>query len=86
MLTAEGTERRELLYLRAVGQFRSNRNLDSRKTLKGILVEYPDFRQAESLLESVEHEVVVDGLVGVGAGAAIIGVVAGIAVVLLKKK
>ena len=60
--------------------------MDSRKTLKGILVEYPDFRQAESLLESVEHEVVVDGLVGVGAGAAIIGVVAGIAVALLKKK
>lgn len=85
LLTSDGTERRELLYLRAVGQFRLKHHLDARKTLKAIMVEYPDFRQAESLLESCEEQIVIDGIVGVGAGAAIIGIVAGMAIALLKK-
>lgn len=51
-----------------------------------VLQEYPDFRQAESLLEHVESDIVRDGLVGVGVGAAVIGVIGAIAVSVLKKR
>lgn len=72
--------RRELRYLQAVGQYRRGNHLDARKTLKDLLNAHPDFRQAESLLEHVENEVVKDGLIGIGAGAAILGVVTTVAI------
>jgi fission 1 protein len=77
---AQGLNRRELLYLQAVGQYRRGDNLDARQTLKHLLGAYPDFRQAESLLEHVEDQVVKDGLVGLGAGAAILGVLGTVAI------
>ncbi len=86
LLTTDGAEQRELLYLRAVAQFRLKHYLDSRNTLKSLLEEYPDFRQAQALLDAVEHEIVKDGLIGVGAGAAILGIVASIAVAAMKKR
>ncbi|KAG7671605.1 hypothetical protein Ndes2526B_g09233 [Nannochloris sp. 'desiccata'] len=86
LLTSDAAETRELLYLRAVAQFRLRHYLDSRNTLKSLLEQYPDFRQAQALLDAVEHEVVKDGLIGVGAGAAIIGIVASIAVAAMKKR
>lgn len=46
---------------------------------------HPEFRQAESLLEACEHEIVKDGLVGVGAGAAI-AAVAAIAIAALSRR
>jgi hypothetical protein len=46
---------------------------------------YPEFRQAEALLEHCEHEIVKDGLIGVGAGAAVVGLVTALAVALAKK-
>lgn len=70
---------RELLYLRAVGQYRKGDHLQARSTLQGLLDRHPDFRQAETLLEHVENQIVKDGLIGIGAGAAIIGVVGTIA-------
>ena len=45
---------------------------------------HPEFRQAETLLEACEHEIVKDGLVGVGAGAAILAV-ATIAIAALRR-
>ena len=72
--------RRELRYLQAVGQYRRGNHLDARQTLKGLLAAHPDFRQAETLLEHVETEVVKDGLIGIGAGAAILGVVTTVAI------
>jgi len=86
LLTSDAAETRELLYLRAVAQFRLRHHLDSRTTLRSLLEQYPDFRQAQALLDAVEHEIVKDGLIGVGAGAAIIGIVASIAVAAMKKK
>jgi hypothetical protein len=38
------------------------------------------------LLDAVEHEIVKDGLIGVGAGAAILGIVASIAIAAMKKR
>lgn len=46
----------------------------------------PEFRQAESLLKSVDEDIVRDGLVGVGAGAAVIGVIGAIAYAALRKR
>ena len=86
LLSSDFTERRELMYLRAVAQFRLKYHIDARNTLKSILDEYPDFRQAQSLLESTEHEIVKDGLIGVGAGAAVLGVVAGIVIAAMRKR
>lgn len=79
MLSAEDANDRELNYLKAVGEFRLNHFLAARKTLKSTLELYPEFRQAESLLDSVESELVKDGLVGLGAGAVVVGAIAAIA-------
>ena len=86
LLSTEAADRRELRYLTAVGQYRMRRELEARRTLKELLGEHPDFRQAETLLEACEREIVKDGLVGVGAGVAVLGVVAAIAAAALKKR
>lgn len=46
----------------------------------------PEFRQAGSLLKSVDEDIVRDGLVGVGAGAALIGVIGAITYAALRKR
>lgn len=71
--------RRELLYLLAVGQYRKGDYLEARTTLQGLVGSHPDFRQAETLLDHVENSIVKDGLIGLGAGAAIIGIVGTVA-------
>lgn len=86
LLSGDAVDRRELLYLRGVGEFRLKHHLAARKSLKELLDEYPEFRQARALLDAVENEIVKDGLIGIGAGAAIVGVVAGIAVAVMKKR
>jgi len=55
-------------------------------TLQGLVESHPDFRQAETLLDHVENEIVKEGLIGIGAGAAIIGVVGTIAIALASGK
>lgn len=74
--------RRELLYLQAVGQYRKGDYLQARSTLQGLVESHPDFRQAETLLDYVENEIVKEGIIGIGAGAAILGVVGTIAIAL----
>lgn len=78
--------RRELLYLQAVGQYRKGDYLEARTTLQGLIERHPDFRQAETLLDHVENEIVKEGLIGIGAGAAVIGVVGAIALAMSKKR
>lgn len=86
LVSADPKERRELLYLKSVGQYRLKNNLEARETLKSLLEEFPEFRQAESLLETVENEIVKEGLIGVGVGAAVVGVVGALAVSALRKR
>ncbi|EFN52415.1 hypothetical protein CHLNCDRAFT_138900 [Chlorella variabilis] len=80
-----GLDQRDLLYLVAVGKYRQRRYIEARRTLKGLMQVHPEFRQAEGLLEACDREIVKDGLVGVGAGAAILGAVAAIAVAAMRK-
>lgn len=47
---------------------------------------HPEFRQAESLLDAVNSAIAREGLIGVGAGAAILGVVGAIAIAALSKR
>jgi fission 1 protein len=79
----DGGRRRELLYIQAVGEYRKGEYLNARSILRAVLESYPDFRQAESLLEYVENELVKEGLIGLGAGAAIIGVLGAVTVAAL---
>ena len=46
---------------------------------------HPEFRQAQSLLDACDREIIKDGLVGVGAGAAI-AAVAAIAIAALSRR
>lgn len=46
---------------------------------------HPEFRQAESLLEACDKEILKDGLVGLGAGAAIVGGIAAIAIAAMRR-
>lgn len=46
----------------------------------------PEFRQASTLLTAVEADIVKDGLVGVGAGAALLGVIGAIAYAAMRKR
>lgn len=86
LMSADPKERRELLYLKSVGQYRLKYNLEARETLKNLLEEFPEFRQAESLLETVENEIVKEGLIGVGVGAAVVGVLGALAVSAMRKR
>ncbi|PSC68001.1 mitochondrial fission 1 A [Micractinium conductrix] len=81
----EGLEQRDVLYLQAVGRYRQRRYIESRRMLKSLLETHPDFRQAETLLEACDKEILKDGLVGLGAGAAIVGAVAAIAIAALRR-
>lgn len=86
LLSGGTADRRELLYLRAVAQFRLLHHLEARTTIKALLEEHPDFRQAAALLDATEAEIVKDGLIGVGAGAAVLGVVGAIVFAAMKKR
>uniref|UniRef100_A0A7I4AR39 Mitochondrial fission 1 protein n=1 Tax=Physcomitrium patens TaxID=3218 RepID=A0A7I4AR39_PHYPA len=77
-------QKREVLYLLAVGQFRAGEYARSRRLVDQALKMSPDFRQALALKNMVEDKIAKDGLVGVGIAAAAVGVVAsGIAAAVL---
>jgi fission 1 protein len=77
-------ERREVLYMLAVGQYRTGEYVRSRQLLDQALQIAPNFRQAATLKSLVEDKIAKDGLVGVGLAAAAAGVVAsGIAAIVL---
>eukprot|EP00887_Chlorella_sp_A99_P000365 scaffold13.g365.t1 len=85
LLRGDSHEERDLKYLLAVGKYRSRHYIDARRTLKELLEEYPEFRQAQSLLEMCEKDIITDGLVGVGVGTAIVGVAAAVVMALAKR-
>ena len=61
-------------------------DLSSRSPNLSPLQAHPDFRQAQTLLDAAESEVIKDGLVGVGAGAAVLGAVIGIVAAVARKR
>lgn len=78
------TNRRDVEYIRAVAAYRQRKHLEARRLVQELLRREPEFRQARQLEELVEAEIVKDGLVGVGAGVAILGVIGAIAIAAAK--
>lgn len=79
-------ERREKLYLLAVGYYRSNEYSKSRQLLEQCLAIAPDWRQALSLKKTVEDQIAKDGVIGIGITATAVGLIAGgIAAALARK-
>lgn len=70
-------EKRQLMYLAAVGEYNLGRVVDARQRLKKLLEEQPDFSQASTLLAAVDDKLTTDTLMAGGAIAAV-GAVAGI--------
>lgn len=68
--------RRELVYLRAVGKYRSGKYLEARQQLEELLKIRPDSHQARSLKKEVDDAIVRDGLIGVGVVGGVLGLAA----------
>ncbi|KAL3697937.1 hypothetical protein R1sor_012013 [Riccia sorocarpa] len=80
-------QRREILYLLAVGQYRAGDLPRCRRLVDQALEIAPDFRQAVALRKMVEDKIAQEGAIGVGIAAAAVGIVAsGVAALLIKKK
>lgn len=72
----DGVCSRELLYLRAVGKYRSGKYLESRQQLEELLKIRPDSHQASCLKKEVDDAIVRDGLLGVGVIGGVLGLAA----------
>ncbi|PIN18310.1 Membrane protein involved in organellar division [Handroanthus impetiginosus] len=79
-------QKREKLYLLAVGYYRSGDYSRSRQLLDQCLEIAPDWRQALSLKKTVEDRITKDGVIGIGITATAVGLIAGgIAAALARK-
>ncbi|GAB2279201.1 Mitochondrial fission 1 protein A [Dionaea muscipula] len=79
-------QKREKLYLLAVGYYRSCDYPRSRQLVEQCLEIAPDWRQALTLRKTVEDRIAKDGMIGIGLTATVVGVlVAGIAAALARK-
>ncbi|KAL0339741.1 UNVERIFIED_CONTAM: Mitochondrial fission 1 protein A [Sesamum calycinum] len=79
-------QKREKLYLLAVGYYRSGDYPRSRQLLDQCLEIAPDWRQAVSLKKTVEERITKDGVIGIGITATAVGLIAGgIAAALARK-
>ncbi|XP_071701224.1 mitochondrial fission 1 protein A-like [Rutidosis leptorrhynchoides] len=79
-------QKREKLYLLAVGYYRSGDFSKSRMLLEQCLQIMPDWRQALSLKKAIEERVTKDGVIGIGITATAVGLIAGgIAAALIRK-
>ncbi|CAA0812813.1 Mitochondrial fission 1 protein A [Striga hermonthica] len=79
-------QKREKLYLLAVGYYRSGDYARSRQILDQCLEIAPDWRQALSLKKAVEDRITKDGVIGIGITATAVGLLAGgIAAALARK-
>ncbi|GER52534.1 lycopene beta-cyclase [Striga asiatica] len=79
-------QKREKLYLLAVGYYRSGDYSRSRQLLDKCLEIAPDWRQALSLKKTVEDRITKDGVIGIGITATAVGLLAGgIAAALARK-
>lgn len=80
-------QKRERLYLLAVGCYRSGEYAKSRQLLERCLEIAPDWRQALTLKKTVEDRISKDGVIGIGITATAVGLLAGgIAAALARKK
>ncbi|CAA6654085.1 unnamed protein product [Spirodela intermedia] len=80
-------QRREGLYLLAVGYYRSGDYSRSRQLVEQCLEVQPDWRQALTLKKAVEDRIAKDGVIGIGIAATAVGlVVGGVAAALVRKK
>ncbi|XP_051150343.1 mitochondrial fission 1 protein A-like [Andrographis paniculata] len=70
-------QKREKLYLLAVGYYRTGDYSRSMKLLEECLEIAPDWRQAISLQKLVEDRVTKDGVIGIGITATAVGLIAG---------
>ncbi|GFY96148.1 tetratricopeptide repeat (TPR)-like superfamily protein [Actinidia rufa] len=79
-------QKREKLYLLAVGYYRSGEYPRSRKLAEQCLEIAPDWRQALTLKKAVEDRITKDGVIGIGITATAVGlIVGGIAAALARK-
>ncbi|KNA03856.1 hypothetical protein SOVF_205010 [Spinacia oleracea] len=80
-------ERREKMYLLAVGYYRSGDFARSRQLVEQCLEIAPDWRQALTLKKHVEDRIARDGVIGIGITATAVGLlVGGIAAAVARKK
>ncbi|KAM7259238.1 hypothetical protein ACFE04_014979 [Oxalis oulophora] len=80
-------QKREKIYLLAVGFYRSGDYSRSRQLLDQCLEVQPDWRQALTLKKTVEDKIAKDGVIGIGITATAVGLIAGgIAAALVRKK
>ncbi|KAK9125089.1 hypothetical protein Scep_013935 [Stephania cephalantha] len=80
-------QKREKLYLLAVGFYRSGDYSRSRQLLERCLEIAPDWRQALTLKKTVEDRIAKDGVIGIGIAATAVGLLAGgLAAALARKK
>ncbi|KAH9299600.1 hypothetical protein KI387_031282, partial [Taxus chinensis] len=79
-------QRREILYLLAVGHFRAGDYSRSRRYIDQALQIAPDFRQALTLKKLIEDKITKDGVIGIGLAATAVGIVAGSLVAALARK
>ncbi|KAG9443658.1 hypothetical protein H6P81_014998 [Aristolochia fimbriata] len=80
-------QKREALYLLAVGHYRSGDYARGRQLAEKCLEIAPDWRQALTLKKTIEDKIAKDGVIGIGIAATAVGLVAGgIAAALARKK
>ncbi|KAA8518019.1 hypothetical protein F0562_015500 [Nyssa sinensis] len=75
--TSSPLQKREKLYLLAVGYYRSGEYPRSRQLVEQCLEIAPDWRQALTLKKTVEDRIAKDGIVGIGITATVVGLIAG---------
>ncbi|KAL6341847.1 hypothetical protein AAG906_038092 [Vitis piasezkii] len=70
-------QKREKMYLLAVGYYRSGDYSRSRQLVERCLEIAPDWRQAQTLKKTIEDRIKKDGVIGIGIAATVVGVVVG---------
>jgi cytochrome c-type biogenesis protein CcmH/NrfG len=83
LLKLGAEESRQLLYLASVGEYKLGKYGDARARLKMCLSKDPDAHQAKRLLQAIEDAMTNDTIVAGGVVAAVVGVSAAVAGVLL---
>ncbi|KAK6936950.1 Fis1, N-terminal tetratricopeptide repeat, partial [Dillenia turbinata] len=75
--TASPLQKREKMYLLAVGYYRSGDYTRSRQLVEKCLEIAPDWRQAQTLKKTIEDHITKDGVIGIGIAATAVGLLAG---------
>ena len=83
LLTLKAEETQQLLYLAAVGEYKLGKLTEARARLKAALQEHKDFSQGKNLLKAIDDKMTSDTIVAGGVLAAVVGVSATVAGVLL---